>query len=366
MLSGRTVLHFHHRRATSETDRYGNSSVRVGAAPHRRRSASLGTLTSVAVRGSSQASERKRRRRWARASLRELRSAARRSRTSGRAQCAPNLPAYPVNVPRSRRQARVVGQALAMTAAGRRSCWIRRRRRGLSTAVTFNSRGNPSSSARDANPAGRPREPALPRRAVPAGLAAQGHGLLVAPEPEKRRIVGAWRHRVAWGDLAQHLSGLRITHVLGDITTVCRAQETVRNRRRVCRRRRNQTTRGGPASRWRTWPPSFGVRQRAKGSFSSGRSARGTRTISRSRSAVPRRRSNGGRNTRTSSASASRQGQRFLQKDPSLLDLWRDARAPPGGTRNVGRCIHERDAGLTGSSPRTETGRRAIRPPRHI
>ena len=65
--------------------------------------------------------------------------------------------------------------------------------------MTFNYRGNPLvQQARLRDRARRHRHAALPGRPVPAGLAAEGHRLLVAARARQgRRLVGARRHRLA-------------------------------------------------------------------------------------------------------------------------------------------------------------------------
>ena len=75
-----------------------------------------------------------------------------------------------------------------------------------------------------------------------------------------------------WCDLAQHVSGLRITHVLGDITTVIPKRKKPRGvARGVRRRRRGRARRGRSTSRSRTSRRcSLRFDNGAKGSFSVG------------------------------------------------------------------------------------------------
>ena len=86
-----------------------------------------------------------------------------------------------------------------MTAAESKQLVDEARRAGVVTAVTFNYRGNPLvQQARSADRARRHRHAALRPRPLPAGLAAQRHRLLLASRSgERRRVVGARRHRLA-------------------------------------------------------------------------------------------------------------------------------------------------------------------------
>ena len=86
-----------------------------------------------------------------------------------------------------------------MTAAEAKTLRDQANKAGVVHAVTFNYRGNPLvQQARHADRARRHRHAALRPRPLPAGLAAQGHRLLVAARARQgRRVVGARRHRIA-------------------------------------------------------------------------------------------------------------------------------------------------------------------------
>ena len=186
------------------------------------------------------------------------------------------------------------------------------------------------------------RQAALPRRPLPAGLAAQGHRLLVAARARQgRRLVGARRHRLALvrpGAAHQrpaHHRGARRHH---DRDSEAQAAEGIA--RGVCRRRRQ---RGVRARRHQGRGPGVGdaaLRQRrARQPSRSVRSAPGTRTISSSRSAARSHRSAGARSTRTSSGSASatrrtRFCRRILGSSTPKSAATRTCRAD---TRNPGR-----------------------------
>ena len=143
-----------------------------------------------------------------------------------------------------------------------------------------------------------------------------------------------------WCDLAQHVTGLRITHVLGDMTTSRpEAEEAARIARGVPgRRRRRGGRRGHHASRiWRRcW---CGSTTAPRGRSRSARCAPATRTISCWRCAARRRRCAGARSTRTSCGWATATARNeVLQKDPSLHRRGRrgDTRTCPAATRKRG------------------------------
>ena len=161
----------------------------------------LGFVDVVAVAGSSEASAKaKAEALGRREGLRQLRGAARRSGRPGRAQRHAQLPALPGQRRGDRQgQARRLRQA-AGDDGGRGEEAPRRRQQGR-----HRPRGHVQLSRQPAGPAGaardrarRHRQAALPRRSVPAGLAAQGHRLLVAARARQgRRVVCARRHRIA-------------------------------------------------------------------------------------------------------------------------------------------------------------------------
>ena len=112
----------------------------------------------------------------------------------------PNYLHYPVNAAAIAKGKHVVSdKPLAMTAAEARKLLDQANKAGIVHAVTFNYRGNPLvQQARLAIARGDIGTPHFLRRPVPAGLAAEGHRLLVAPRARQgRRLVGARRHRLA-------------------------------------------------------------------------------------------------------------------------------------------------------------------------
>ena len=175
----------------------------------------LGFVDVVAVAGSSEAS----------ANARPTRSARAKAYGSYEALLAdpevqvvhnatPNYLHYAVNAAAIARGKHVVSdKPLAMTAAEAKAA----ARSG--DAGRHRARGHVQLSRQPARSAGaacdrarRHRHAALPARPLPPGLAAQRHGLLLAARTRQgRRLVSARRHRSHWCDLAQHISGLRIT-----------------------------------------------------------------------------------------------------------------------------------------------------------
>ena len=135
----------------------------------------------------------------------------------------PNYLHYPVNAAAIAKGKHVVSdKPLAMTAAEAKKLVEQATRAGIVHAVTFNYRGNPLVQQG--------------RHAIARGDIGKPHflvgqylqdGLLKDTdyswrlEPEKGGASSALGDIGShWCDLAQHMSGLRITHVLGDITTV--------------------------------------------------------------------------------------------------------------------------------------------------
>jgi predicted dehydrogenase len=135
----------------------------------------------------------------------------------------PNYLHYPVNAAAIAKGKHVVSdKPLAMTAKEARSLLDQATKAGIVHAVTFNYRGNPLIQQA--------------RHAIARGDLGQPHFLvgqylqdwLVKDtdyswrlEPDKGGSSSALGDIGShWCDLAQHVSGLRITHVLGDITTV--------------------------------------------------------------------------------------------------------------------------------------------------
>ena len=201
----------------------------------------------------------------------------------------------------------VSDKPLAMTAAESKRLVEEARRAGVVTAVTFNYRGNPLvQQARQA----------IARGDIGTPHFLHGHYLqdwLLKDtdyswrlDPEKGGASSALGDIGShWCDLAQHVTGRRITHVLGDITTVVKQRKKPRGSREAF-----QTGGGGEVdvvdiARRGSGVGAGAVRQRRAAAASrSARCAPATRTISCSRCAARRRRCGGGRSTRTSSGSA--------------------------------------------------------------
>ena len=269
----------------------------------------LGYVDIVAVAGSNDASgQAKADALGARRGYGSYQALHRRSGRAGRPQRDAEPSALRGHVGRARQgQARRVGQAAGddgrrVEAAGRRSAARRRRHRRHLQLPRQSARAAGASRHRPR----RHRHAALRPRPLPAGLAAEGHRLLLASRPgEGRRLVGARRHRLALvrpgaaRHRPAHHARARRPHHRGQA-----AQEAARLARGVPgRRRRRRGRRGHPRSRiWRRcWCGSTTARA---ASSRSARCAAGTRTISCSRCAARRRRCDGGRSTRTSCGSA--------------------------------------------------------------
>ena len=141
----------------------------------------------------------------------------------------PNYLHYAVNAAAIAKGKHVVSdKPLAMTAAEAKALLDQATKAGIVHAVTFNYRGNPLvQQARHAIARGDIGTPHVRPRPLPAGLAAQGHRLLVAARARQGRRQSSALGDIGshWCDLAQHVSGLRITHVLGDITTVIKKRK---------------------------------------------------------------------------------------------------------------------------------------------
>jgi predicted dehydrogenase len=135
----------------------------------------------------------------------------------------PNYLHYPVNAAAIAKGKHVVSdKPLAMTAAEAKKLLDQATKAGIVHAVTFNYRGNPLVQQA--------------RHTIARGDIGQPHFLVGQYlqdwllkdtdyswrlEPDKGGASSALGDIGShWCDLAQHLSGLRITHVLGDITTV--------------------------------------------------------------------------------------------------------------------------------------------------
>ncbi len=135
----------------------------------------------------------------------------------------PNYLHYPVNAAAIAKGKHVISdKPLAMTAAEAKKLLDAATKAGIVHAVTFNYRGNPLVQQA--------------RHAIARGDIGRPHFLLGSYlqdwlikdtdyswrlEPDKGGASSALGDIGShWCDLAQHISGLRITHVLGDITTV--------------------------------------------------------------------------------------------------------------------------------------------------
>ena len=135
----------------------------------------------------------------------------------------PNYLHYPVNAAAIAKGKHVVSdKPLAMTAAEAKKLLDQATKAGIVHAVTFNYRGNPLVQQA--------------RHAIARGDIGKPHFLVGyylqdwllkdtdyswRLEPDKGGASSALGDIGShWCDLAQHISGLRITHVLGDITTV--------------------------------------------------------------------------------------------------------------------------------------------------
>jgi predicted dehydrogenase len=146
----------------------------------------------------------------------------------------PNYLHYPVNAAAIAKGKHVVSdKPLAMTAKEARTLLDQATRAGVVHAVTFNYRGNPLVQQA--------------RHAIARGDIGRPHFLVGhylqdwlleetdyswRLEPEKGGASSALGDIGShWCDLAQHVSGLRITHVLGDITTVIQQRKRPRGSR---------------------------------------------------------------------------------------------------------------------------------------
>ena len=256
----------------------------------------------------------------------------------------PNYLHYPVNAAAIAKGKHVISdKPLAMTAAEAKKLLDQATKAGIVHAVTFNYRGNPLVQQA--------------RHAIKRGDIGKPHFLVGhylqdwllkdtdyswRLEPDKGGASSALGDIGShWCDLAQHVSGLRITHVLGDITTVLPTRKKPRGSREAfaaaTRTRDSRTS----TSRSRISPPCCCGSTTARKGQLLGRAGlrRAQERSASSRSAGRRRRSAGGRNSRTSSGSATAtRPTRSCRRIPSLLDR-RGARATRtcrAGTRNRG------------------------------
>ena len=135
----------------------------------------------------------------------------------------PNYLHYPVNAAAIAKGKHVVSdKPLAMTAAEAKTLLEQATKAGIVHAVTFNYRGNPLvQQARDAIARGDIGTPHFLVGQYLQDWLLKDTDYSWRLEPDKGGASSALGDIGShWCDLAQHLSGLRITHVLGDITTV--------------------------------------------------------------------------------------------------------------------------------------------------
>jgi len=135
----------------------------------------------------------------------------------------PNYLHYPVNAAAIAKGKHVVSdKPLAMTAAEAKTLLDQATKAGIVHAGTFNYRGNPLvQQARDAIARGDIGKPHFLVGQYLQDWLLKDTDYSWRLEPDKGGASSALGDIGShWCDLAQHLSGLRITHVLGDITTV--------------------------------------------------------------------------------------------------------------------------------------------------
>jgi predicted dehydrogenase len=135
----------------------------------------------------------------------------------------PNYLHYPVTAAALAKGKHVVSdKPLAMTAAEARKLWDQAKQAGVVHAVTFNYRGNPLvQQARHAIARGDIGRPQFVVGHYLQDWLLKDTDYSWRLEPDKGGASSALGDIGShWCDLAQHVSGLRITHVLGDITTV--------------------------------------------------------------------------------------------------------------------------------------------------
>ncbi|MDQ3347805.1 MAG: Gfo/Idh/MocA family oxidoreductase, partial [Acidobacteriota bacterium] len=135
----------------------------------------------------------------------------------------PNYLHYPVNAAAIAKGKHVISdKPLAMTAAEAKTLLDQATKAGIVHAVTFNYRGNPLvQQARHAIARGDIGKPTFLVGHYLQDWLLKDTDYSWRLEPDKGGASSALGDIGShWCDLAQHMSGLRITHVLGDITTV--------------------------------------------------------------------------------------------------------------------------------------------------
>lgn len=135
----------------------------------------------------------------------------------------PNYLHFPVNAAAIKKGKHVISdKPLAMTAAEAKTLLDQATKAGIVHAVTFNYRGNPLvQQARNAIARGDIGKPTFLVGQYLQDWLLKETDYSWRLEPEKGGASSALGDIGShWCDLAQHVSGLKITHVLGDITTV--------------------------------------------------------------------------------------------------------------------------------------------------
>jgi len=135
----------------------------------------------------------------------------------------PNFLHYPVTAAALAKGKHVVSEKpLAMTSAEAKSLVDLAKKAGVVHAVNFNYRGNPLvQQARQAVAKGQIGKPTFLHGYYLQDWLLKDTDYSWRLEPDKGGVSSALGDIGShWCDLAQHVSGLRITHVLGDITTV--------------------------------------------------------------------------------------------------------------------------------------------------
>lgn len=135
----------------------------------------------------------------------------------------PNYLHYPVTAAAIAKRKHVISdKPLAMTAAEAKTLLDQANKAGIVHAVTFNYRGNPLvQQARNAIARGDIGRPTFLVGHYLQDWLLKDTDYSWRLEPDKGGASSALGDIGShWCDLAQHISGLRITHVLGDITTV--------------------------------------------------------------------------------------------------------------------------------------------------
>jgi predicted dehydrogenase len=184
----------------------------------------LGFVDVVAVAGSSQASaEKKAEALGARKAYGSYEALLNEPDIQVDHNATPNYLHYPVNAAAIAKGKHVVSdKPLAMTAAEAKTLLDQATKAGIIHAVTFNYRGNPLvQQARDSIARGDIGKPHFLVGQYLQDWLLKDTDYSWRLEPDKGGASSALGDIGShWCDLAQHMSGLRITHVLGDITTV--------------------------------------------------------------------------------------------------------------------------------------------------